>query len=161
MTRGVQSDHLSANSLRVLRDEVVSEFRRRCSREPEYVVAAPGRVNLIGEHTDYNGGFVLPMAIERYMVIAASKTADRRGPDGKPAAWVFSGNKNEAATLQVSGTIRPRTGELVELCARRVGGICGAWIGSAAVRGGDSVDGSAGRRIVEQRSAGSGHGNAW
>jgi galactokinase len=107
MTGGVQSDHSLANPLRALRDDVESEFRKRCSREPEYVVAAPGRVNLIGEHTDYNGGFVLPMAIERYVVIAASKTADCRGPDGKPAAWVFSGNKNEAAMLQVSGTIRP------------------------------------------------------
>ncbi len=102
---GMQANHSHMNPLQLLRDEVVNEFRKRCLREPEYVVAAPGRVNLIGEHTDYNGGFVLPMAIERYVVIAASKTADRRGPDGKPAAWVFSSNKNEAATLQVSGTI--------------------------------------------------------
>lgn len=40
---------------------------------PEFVVAAPGRVNLIGEHIDYNDGFVLPMAIERYVVMAASR----------------------------------------------------------------------------------------
>ena len=47
-------------------------------REPQYMVAAPGRVNLIGEHTDYNGGFVLPMAIERYVVIAAAKSERSR-----------------------------------------------------------------------------------
>ena len=40
---------------------------------PQWVVAAPGRVNLIGEHTDYNAGFVLPLAIERYTVIAAGR----------------------------------------------------------------------------------------
>ena len=41
--------------------------------EPQWIAAAPGRVNLIGEHTDYNDGFVLPMAIERYTVVAAAR----------------------------------------------------------------------------------------
>ena len=40
--------------------------------------AAPGRVNLIGEHTDYNDGFVLPAAIDRATVVAAAPRADRR-----------------------------------------------------------------------------------
>ena len=44
------------------------------------VVSAPGRVNLIGEHTDYNEGFVMPFAIDKHTVIAArpSKEADMR-----------------------------------------------------------------------------------
>ena len=45
--------------------------------EPDFVAAAPGRVNLIGEHIDYNDGIVLPLAIERYTVVAGSATADR------------------------------------------------------------------------------------
>ncbi len=47
-------------------------FQRRFGRVPRWLAAAPGRVNLIGEHTDYNEGFVLPMAIERYVVMAAA-----------------------------------------------------------------------------------------
>ncbi len=46
-------------------------FTAHFGKEPSFIIAAPGRVNLIGEHTDYNDGFVLPMAIDRYTVIAA------------------------------------------------------------------------------------------
>ena len=56
----------------------IDGFQARFGREPELVVTSPGRVNLIGEHTDYNDGFVLPMAIDRATVIAASHRTDRR-----------------------------------------------------------------------------------
>ncbi len=46
-------------------------------REPR-IFSAPGRVNLIGEHTDYNDGFVLPMAIDRRTFVAAAARDDRR-----------------------------------------------------------------------------------
>ena len=42
------------------------------------VVRAPGRVNLIGEHTDYNDGYVLPVAIDRHVLLAASLRSDRQ-----------------------------------------------------------------------------------
>ena len=41
------------------------------------IVQAPGRVNLIGEHTDYNDGYVLPIAIDRSALIAVARRTDR------------------------------------------------------------------------------------
>ena len=55
---------------------VTSEFEARYGHAPSFVVRAPGRVNLIGEHTDYNDGFVLPMAINRAVWIALSPRDD-------------------------------------------------------------------------------------
>ena len=54
-------------------------FESKFNRAPCWDRLAPGRVNLIGEHVDYNGGFVLPMAIEKYVVIAAAENPDPAG----------------------------------------------------------------------------------
>jgi len=53
-------------------------FGKLFGSTPEVVVRAPGRVNLIGEHTDYNDGFVLPAAIDRAIAFAGSRRADRQ-----------------------------------------------------------------------------------
>ena len=53
-----------------------SRHRARFGGEPK-LFAAPGRVNIIGEHTDYNEGFVLPMAIDRHTVVAVSRDDTR------------------------------------------------------------------------------------
>lgn len=55
-----------------------ADYRSRFGGEPTLVVRAPGRVNLIGEHTDYNEGFVLPMALPYAVVIAARPRTDDR-----------------------------------------------------------------------------------
>src|SRR4029453_11348726 len=52
-------------------------FGRQFGVDPHGVAAAPGRVNLIGEHTDYNDGFVLPMAIDRGVAVAFAPRLDR------------------------------------------------------------------------------------
>src|SRR3954465_14600670 len=70
-------------------------FRQRYDRNPRWIVAAPGRVNLIGEHIDYNNGFVLPMAIDRYCVIAA---AERIGDD----PTVYSAASSEVAKIRIA-----------------------------------------------------------
>jgi galactokinase len=60
-----------------IQQTVISAFAERFGESPTYLVRAPGRVNLIGEHTDYNDGFVLPMAIDRAVWIALRPSANR------------------------------------------------------------------------------------
>src|SRR5215469_1837669 len=55
--------------------QTCNAFQRMYARPPYWVADAPGRVNLIGEFTDYNDGFVLPMAIEQRTAIAARPNA--------------------------------------------------------------------------------------
>ncbi|MET4061926.1 galactokinase [Arthrobacter sp. UYP6] len=57
--------------------ELSAAFTARFGREPAGIWSAPGRVNLIGEHTDYNDGFVLPFAINRSTLVAAAPRRDR------------------------------------------------------------------------------------
>ncbi|MFQ6102376.1 MAG: galactokinase [Anaerolineae bacterium] len=60
-----------------MQTRVVSGFHSRFGRRPEIVVRAPGRVNLIGGHTDYNEGYVLPVAVDRAAWVAAAPIAAR------------------------------------------------------------------------------------
>jgi galactokinase len=53
-------------------------FRRIFGAPPTHIIRSPGRVNLIGEHTDYNEGFVLPMAIDRAVWIALAARDERQ-----------------------------------------------------------------------------------
>jgi len=59
-----------------LHDKVVKKYIRLYHSEPKLLVVAPGRINLIGEHTDYSDGFVLPVAINLGIVIALSPRED-------------------------------------------------------------------------------------
>jgi galactokinase len=61
-----------------LRARVLEEFDRRFGGKPSVFARAPGRVNLIGDHTDYNDGFVLPMAIDREVWLAVRARDDRK-----------------------------------------------------------------------------------
>jgi galactokinase len=77
-----------------------SAFVKQYGTEPVWIVAAPGRVNLIGEHTDYNDGFVFPMAIERFTVIAAA-------PHTGSESVIYSVNKNRSAAVLTDGSSVP------------------------------------------------------
>lgn len=59
-------------------DRALRAYRRHFAGEPTVLVRAPGRINLIGEHTDYNDGFVLPCAIDRETVVAAGLSSNGR-----------------------------------------------------------------------------------
>lgn len=57
---------------------MIDEFSSRFGRNPEHIFFCPGRVNLIGEHIDYNGGKVMPCAISLGTYLAISKNKDKR-----------------------------------------------------------------------------------
>lgn len=61
-----------------LTDKVVKKYFRVYHNQPTILVFAPGRINLIGEHTDYSDGFVLPVAIHLGIAIAMT-------PPGRPS----------------------------------------------------------------------------
>ncbi len=60
-----------------LSHRLISAFENTYSANPSFIVQAPGRVNLIGEHTDYNDGFVLPCAIDFQALVAVQQRQDR------------------------------------------------------------------------------------
>src|SRR5437764_12977649 len=73
-------------------------FANRFSREPTLIVRPPGRVNLIGEHTDYNLGYVLPAAIDRYTKLAAAPRSDDK-------LNVYSETMGESVEIDLNGTL--------------------------------------------------------
>ncbi|GIK74042.1 MAG: galactokinase [Chloroflexota bacterium] len=59
-------------------EELIQEYRQRFEESPLFISRGPGRVNLIGEHTDYNDGFVLPVALKRDVRIVLRPRSDRQ-----------------------------------------------------------------------------------
>ena len=83
--------------------KVKEVFQQRFSEAAHFVVRAPGRVNLIGEHTDYNDGFVLPMAIDRAMWMALRPRADRQ-------VSVYSLDMEETAVFSLDNLTHSNSG---------------------------------------------------
>lgn len=80
-------------------DVLARQFQSHFNAKPEIIVRAPGRVNLIGEHTDYNDGFVLPMAIDREVRLAL-----RLREDGK--VRIFSLDLETESAFELSSLRR-------------------------------------------------------
>ena len=85
------------------KQDIAQHFAQRFGQVPRWVVRAPGRVNLIGEHTDYNDGFVLPLAIDRAVWIALRPRSDRR-------VAVHSIDYNESAEFELNGMVHQKAG---------------------------------------------------
>jgi len=64
---------MSQENHKVVSYNISEHFQQKWGNEPEVIIQSPGRINIIGEHTDYNDGFVLPAAISHYMFVALSK----------------------------------------------------------------------------------------
>jgi len=105
--------------------ELVARFEKRFGDSPR-LVQAPGRVNLIGEHTDYNEGFVLPAAIAFNTQIAVAKRNDR-------SLVIFSENYSELCEFDLDHLPASRRGHwsdyvvgVVGLLTHRLGALSGA-----------------------------------
>jgi len=79
---------------------VKDTFFKKFANNPDVVAVAPGRVNIIGEHTDYTGGLVLPIAIDRETIFAVRKRQDKK-VNG------YSLNYNESVTFDI-GIYNPK-----------------------------------------------------
>jgi galactokinase len=96
----------SVSTVRRVSDDaaaLVGAFRARTERQPVGVWAAPGRVNLMGEHTDYNDGYVMPFALAQRVLIAAAPRQD--------GLWsVTSLNNHSTETFQAADLLPGMTG---------------------------------------------------
>ncbi len=90
-----------------LQQRVVTVFAEQFGQAPSRVFRAPGRVNLIGEHTDYNDGFVLPCAIE-FETVAAARLADATST--QLTVYALDYNERHVIDLQtpIANVVQPR-----------------------------------------------------
>ncbi len=60
------------------KEYLIKQYKTIYKKSPTYIIRAPGRINLIGGHTDYNDGFVLPIAIDKYTNMLVSKNNEKK-----------------------------------------------------------------------------------
>ncbi len=83
-------------------DRLRKQFRELYHQEP-MIIAAPGRVNLIGEHTDYNEGFVLPGAVDKRMYVAIAANDSNK-------ICIYANHYNESFSFSPKETVQPHKG---------------------------------------------------
>ena len=80
-------------------NSLIEALRNQTGRQPTGVWAAPGRVNLIGEHTDYNEGYVMPFALAQRVLIAAAPRSDR--------TWSVTSLNNDSTKIFSAADLNP------------------------------------------------------
>ena len=58
-------------------DQVQKKYNQKFKNKPEYISLTPGRINIIGEHTDYNDGLAMPTAIDRWICVTACRSLNK------------------------------------------------------------------------------------
>lgn len=110
-----------------MKNKILTEFKNRFSLEPT-LYASAGRINLIGEHTDYNGGYVFPGAIDKVIMAAIA-------PNETDKVRVFSIDINEPAEFGLNEEDAPN-----QSWARYIFGVCREILKrGGAVKGFDAV----------------------
>lgn len=75
-------------------------FEKLFHTQPQYIFLSPGRINIIGEHVDYNDGFVMPAAINKYICFAVSKNDDS-------SCTLIAKDLNEACKFDINDDLKP------------------------------------------------------
>ena len=75
-----------------LENRVMEEFKLQYGNDPCNLTLTPGRVNIIGEHTDYNSGLAMPAAIDRWICVAISQS-------NKKSSIIYSLNYKQSVTI--------------------------------------------------------------
>ena len=84
-------------------EKTVQHFQDHFNAKPTHVVTAPGRLNVIGEHVDYNGGIVLPAAIERWFIGVLRANGDSK-------VRIFDCKFDETITVDLDSPLAPEKG---------------------------------------------------
>lgn len=117
--------------MRQTEQRAIQAYQEQFREEPTLVASAPGRVNLIGEHTDYNGGFVLPCAIDRRVALAIGHGDTQLYSDDFRERRQLLGKREESWADYPSGVVWAMREQGYEVPAFR-----GAFAGDVPLAGG-------------------------
>lgn len=103
-TKGIPlNNHTTATPNKMkkkLARDTSKHFQKIYHSDPQYLFLSPGRINIIGEHVDYNSGYVLPAAINKYICFAISATSDDH-------CTIIAKDLNETYSFQLGDELRP------------------------------------------------------